>query len=79
MKPAFKGVAIALFSLQGLVGCDTVGSTPEVQAVAIKSSDFCEIVDKQRDLTWSVSDSKTTITNLRRLGAKWDSRCAKRN
>ncbi len=79
MKSAFKGVAIALFCLHGLAGCESFGPVSEVQAVAITSSDFCEIVSKSRDLTWSVNDTKATITNLRRLGAKWDSRCAKRN
>lgn len=59
-----------------LTGCAQDQPVP-VQPVSIKSSDFCEIVSKPRDLTWSVQDTPATITSLRRLGAKWDTRCGK--
>lgn len=66
--------ALALTLALGLGGC--AGDTPvPVQPVSIKVHDFCDLVDKKRDLTWSVADTPATITNLRRLGAKWDSRC----
>lgn len=60
-----------------LVGCAQDAPVP-VQPVSIKSSDFCEIVDKKRDLDWSIHDTPKTITNARRLGAIWDSRCARK-
>lgn len=61
-----------------LGGCAADAPVP-VQPVTIRGSDFCEIVSKPRDLTWSVQDTPATITNLRRLGAKWDARCGKTN
>lgn len=60
-----------------LAGCATEPPVP-VQSVSIKSSDFCELVDKRRDLTWSINDTRETVTNLRRLGAKHDARCGNR-
>lgn len=61
-----------------MTGCAQDAPVP-VQPVSIKSSDFCELVDKKRDLTWSVQDTRQSISNLRRLGAKWDARCGKIN
>lgn len=69
---------IIISCLLGLAACETPTPSVPVQPVAIVSSDFCEIVDKSRDLSWSIQDTKATITNLRRLAAKWDSRCLKR-
>lgn len=61
-----------------LTGCAQDQAVP-VQPVSIKSSDFCDLVKKQRDLTWSVQDTPATINSLRRLGAVWDARCGKTN
>lgn len=61
-----------------LTGCAQDQPVP-VQPVSIRSSDFCDLVKKQRDLTWSVQDTPATITNLRRLGAVWDARCGNTN
>ena len=61
--------------LLALAGCAADAPVP-VQPVTIKSSDFCEIVSKSRDLTWSIQDTPETITSIRRLGAKHDARCS---
>lgn len=60
-----------------LAGCSQDAPVP-VQPVSIKSETFCEIVDKKRDLDWSIHDTPKSITNARRLGAIWDSRCARK-
>lgn len=57
-----------------LTGCSQDQPVP-MQSVTIRGSDFCDIVKKSRDLTWSIQDTKETITNIRRLGAAWDARC----
>lgn len=75
MKPAGY---ICTLSLIGYVLTGCAGSAPPdapVQPVTIGIDTFCAQVRKDRDLTWSVNDTPTTITNIRRLGAKWDARC----
>jgi hypothetical protein len=62
MKFAALGLALAV-----LGGC----ATP---AVTVQGDSLCRIVRKD-DLTWSVGDTKKTIHNLRRLGAKRDRIC----
>lgn len=76
MISALKSTFVLLLCLQGLAGCAQDQPVP-VQPVTIRGSDFCDLVRKQRDLTWSVQDTPATITNLRRLGAVWDARCGK--
>lgn len=69
---------ILLVSLSSYVaGCAKEAPPTPVaaQPVTIVSRDFCALVDKKRDLTWSVNDTPESITNFRRLGAKWDARC----
>lgn len=82
MAAAYCAINRALYLLL-LILCTIAGGCAQdapvpVQPVTIVARDFCELVDKPRDLTWSVNDTKDTITSLRRLGAKWDSRCARR-
>lgn len=54
-----------------------IDNPPPPQVVRIISSDFCALV-KPEDVTWSVDDTQASIDNLRRLGAKRQSRCEKK-
>lgn len=64
MKIAALGLAAAVL---GASGCAT-------SPVTVQGDSLCRIVKKD-DLTWSVGDTKKTIHNLRRLGAKRDRTC----
>lgn len=66
---------VLLFILGGCAGTETV----PVQPVTIQIDTFCQRVNKERDLTWSIHDTPKSITNLRRLGAQWDASCGKTN
>lgn len=56
--------------------CASPSPSVPVQPVTIKIDTFCQRIDKDRDLDWSVHDTPRTINNLRRLGAQWDASCA---
>jgi hypothetical protein len=45
---------------------------PGAQPVNITASDYCAIAQK---VSWSVDDTRRTITEIRREAAKWDRRC----
>jgi hypothetical protein len=60
--------AALCLSLAILGGCATG------KPIHVSGDTFCRIVKKD-DLTWSVGDTKKTIHNLRRLGAKRDRIC----
>lgn len=76
MKPI--GYILGLCSVGYMLGgCAADPPPATVQEVVIKSETFCELVDKRQDLTWSVNDTRETITSIRRMGAKWDARCGK--
>lgn len=62
MRFAALGLALAV-----LGGCATA-------PVTVQGDSLCRIV-KKGDITWSVGDTKKTIHNLRRLGAKRDRIC----
>jgi type IV pilus biogenesis protein CpaD/CtpE len=54
-----------------LGGC---AQEPPVQPVNITASDYCAIAQK---VTWSVDDTRETISGVRREAAKWDRRCGR--
>jgi hypothetical protein len=60
--------AAVCLSALALAGCETG------KAVQVSGDSLCRVVKKD-DLTWSVGDTKRTIHNLRRLGAKRDRIC----
>lgn len=78
MRFAKRGICALAVSILG--GCANSEPPPvPIQPVTIKAGDFCDLVDKRRDLTWDVKDTRETINNIRRMGAKWDTRCGKAN
>lgn len=67
-------IAIVLMGALVLAGCSETKKL-ELQPVTIKGSDFCDIVDRKLD--WDLQDTRKTIDGVRRLNAKWDSKCGK--
>jgi hypothetical protein len=61
---------LALVAL-GMGGC--ASNDYAAQPVNITADSFCQIVDEK--LTWEVRDTPPTIQGIRRLNAKWDSKC----
>jgi uncharacterized lipoprotein YajG len=63
----FVVAAAALFA-----GC---AKEPPMQPVQITADSYCQIAQK---VTWSVDDTRRTITEVRRENAKIDSKCQNR-
>lgn len=61
-------IAALCISVVALGGCATG------KPVQVTNDTLCTIVKKD-DITWSVGDTKKTIHNMRRLGAKRDRVC----